>query len=74
MFLTMVLGGPNDYTGKGMRAVHKPLVAKMGLNETHFEHVIEHLRSTLVELGVADNKVQEVISIANSVRSDVLNK
>ncbi|MBN4076738.1 group 1 truncated hemoglobin [Mariprofundus ferrooxydans] len=73
-FLTMVFGGPNDYTGQDMREGHKHLVEKMGLNDSHFEHVLAHLRSTLAELGVGGDKIQEVIDIADSVRADVLNK
>ncbi|MBN4076737.1 group 1 truncated hemoglobin [Mariprofundus ferrooxydans] len=73
-FLTMVLGGPNNYTGKDMRVGHQHMVEKMGLNESHFEHVLVHLRSTLAELGVGDEKVAEVIAVADSVRDDVLNR
>jgi len=73
-FLTMVLGGPNSYTGKDMREGHKHLVERLGLNESHFEHVLAHLRSTLAELGVGDEKVAEVIAVADSVRDDVLNR
>ncbi len=73
-FLTMVFGGPNNYTGQDMREGHKHLVEKMGLNDTHFEHVLAHLRSTLAELGVGGDKIQEIIDIADSVRADVLNK
>ena len=73
-FLTMVFGGPNNYTGLDMREGHKHLVEKMGLNDSHFEHVLVHLRATLAELGVGDEKVAEVIAIADSVRDDVLNR
>jgi len=73
-FLTMVFGGPNNYTGLDMREGHKHLVEKMGLNESHFEHVLAHLRSTLAELGVGEEKVAEIIAIADSVRDDVLNR
>ena len=45
-FLTMVFGGPNNYTGKSMRRGHKHLIEK-GLNDTHVDIVIEHLGSTL---------------------------
>lgn len=72
-FLTMVFGGPNQYTGKGMREGHRHLV-KMGLNDSHVDIIIEHLGSTLTELGVADKDIQEVASIANSVRDDVLDR
>ncbi len=73
-FLTMVFGGPNNYTGMDMREGHKHLVEKMGLNDSHFEHVLAHLRSTLAELGVGEAKVAEIIAIADSVRDDVLNR
>jgi len=39
-FLTMVLGGPNAYTGKDMRTAHAHLVAR-GLNDMHFDAVVE---------------------------------
>ena len=72
-FLTMVFGGPNNYTGKNMREAHAPLVEK-GLSDLHVDVVIEHLGATLKELGVADEDIAEVASIANSVRDDVLNR
>lgn len=72
-FLTMVFGGPNHYTGKGMREGHRHLVQK-GLNDSHVDIIIEHLGATLTELGVGDNDIQEVAAIANSVRSDVLDR
>ncbi len=72
-FLTMVFGGPNNYTGKDMREGHKHLVLK-GLNDSHVDIIIEHLGSTLQELGAKDEDITEVAAIANSVRNDVLNR
>lgn len=72
-FLTMVFGGPNDYTGKDMREGHKHLVER-GLNDSHVDAVIENLGNTLQELGVAAADIQEIADIANSVRDDVLNR
>ena len=72
-FLTMVFGGPNNYTGKDMREGHKHLI-KRGLNDTHVDIVIEHLGSRLKELGVPDEDISEIASIANSVRDDVLDR
>lgn len=72
-FLTMVLGGPNDYTGKDMREGHKHLIER-GLNDTHVDVVIEHLGATLKELGASDEQIQQVADLANSVRDDVLNR
>lgn len=72
-FLTMVFGGPNNYTGMDMRDGHKHLVAR-GLNDSHVDAVIEDLGMALKELGVSDADIQEVAAIANSVRDDVLNR
>ncbi|MCP3168141.1 group I truncated hemoglobin [Myxococcus qinghaiensis] len=72
-FLTMVTGGPSNYSGKDMRAGHAPLV-KRGLNETHFDAVVEHLRATLEELNVPAPLVERVLSIAGGARADVLNR
>lgn len=72
-FLTMVFGGPNNYTGKDMRAGHRHLV-KRGLNDTHVDIIIEHLGGTLKELGANDKDITEVANIANSVRDDVLDR
>lgn len=72
-FLTMAFGGPNSYTGRDMREGHKRLVAK-GLDDTHVDAVLEDLGATLTELGVSDADIKEVTALANSVRSDVLNR
>ncbi len=72
-FLTMAFGGPNNYTGADMRNGHKHLVER-GLNNTHFDAVVELLAETLQELGVADEDIQGVANIADSVRDDVLNR
>lgn len=72
-FLTMVLGGPHHYTGKNMRDGHQHLLKK-GLNDLHVDIVIEHLGATLKELGAADEDIQKVAEIANSVRNDVLSR
>lgn len=72
-FLTMVLGGPNHYTGRDMRASHRPLVAR-GLADLHVDVVIEHLGATLLELGATREQVAQVAAIAESVRDDVLDR
>ena len=72
-FLTMVCGGPNNYTGQDMRRGHAHLV-KQGLNDMHFNAVAEHLGGTLKELGVPEPLIQQVLTTAESVRKDVLNK
>lgn len=70
-FLTMVYGGPNGYTGKDLRDAHAPLVEK-GLNDTHFDAVLEHLKSSLSEVDVPPDLIDEVMSLAEGMRADVL--
>ncbi|MCI5141060.1 MAG: group 1 truncated hemoglobin [Candidatus Electrothrix sp. ATG1] len=72
-FLTVAFGGPNNYDGKDLRAAHAHLVAK-GLNDTHFDVILEHLGTTLKELGVKEELIQQAADVANSVRGDILGK
>jgi hemoglobin len=64
-FLTMAFGGPHNYTGKDMRDGHAHLVAN-GLNDTHFDAVMENLGATLQELNVPDELIQEAAAIAET--------
>lgn len=72
-FLTMAFGGPAYYSGKDMREGHTRLV-KMGLDDSHFDAVIENLATTLSELGVSTTLIGQVAAIAETTRSDVLGK
>ena len=72
-FLTMAFGGPNSYSGMDMREGHAHLV-KDGLNDSHFDAVMEHLGATLTELNVPAELITEAAAIAESTRNDVLGK
>ncbi len=72
-FLTMAFGGPNNYTGEDMRRGHAHLV-KMGLDDSHFDAVMENLTNTLSELGVAQNLIDQVSALAETTRNDVLGR
>lgn len=72
-FLTMAFGGPHKYTGEDMRRGHAHLVAK-GLNDSHFDAVMENLGATLKELNVPPHLIAQAAAIAESTRKDVLGK
>jgi hemoglobin len=72
-FLTMAFGGPANYTGKDLRAGHARLVAR-GMNDSHFDAVIEILGESLQEVGAPQHLINQVVTIAQSVRNDVLNR
>jgi hemoglobin len=72
-FFTVAFGGPNNYTGSDMRHAHAKLV-KIGLSNDHFNVVMAHLEATLRELNVTQELIEEVTSLAESTRKDVLGK
>ncbi len=72
-FLTMAFGGPNNYSGQDMRDGHARLV-KMGLDDSHFDAVIENLAATLTELNVPAELIAQVAALAETTRKDVLGK
>jgi hemoglobin len=69
-FMTMAFGGPNNYTGKDMREAHK----HMNLTNEHFNAVAENLVATLNELDVAQELIDEVVTIVSGAKDDILNK
>jgi hemoglobin len=72
-FLSMAFGGPHEYTGRDMRRSHAKLVG-MGLNDRHFDIVLDHLRDTLLELQAPEPLIQQVIAICECTRDDVLSR
>jgi hemoglobin len=72
-FLTMVFGGPANYTGLDMKKGHAHLVEK-GLTDVHFDAVVEDLGATLKDLGVADELIAQVAALAETTREDVLGR
>jgi len=74
MFLSYAFGGMPGYSGKSMREGHAHLVEKLGLNDSHFDAVMENLGAALHELNVPNELIAEAAAIAESVRADVLNK
>lgn len=73
-FLTVAFGGPNKYSGRGMKAAHSKMVKEMGLNDTHFDAVMDNLGATLTELNVPADLIGQAAAIAESTREDVLGR
>lgn len=72
-FITMVTGGPNNYTGRDMRTAHASMLSR-GLADLHVDVVIEHLCGTLAEFGVGEEQIAKVRALCESVRDDVLSR
>lgn len=67
-FLTMALGGPNNYEGKPMKEAH----AGMGITEPHFCKVAEHLVNTLKGAGVCDEEVNAVVALVGPLKAQIV--
>ena len=69
-FLIMAMGGPCGYTSRDIRTAHAYLL-EMGLDESHVETVIGHLKSTLEELRVPISVAAQILATAGDIRSGV---
>ncbi len=56
-----------------MRKGHAHLL-KMGLDDSHFDAVVENLGATLNELNVPEELISEVVAICETTRNDVLGR
>ncbi|GAA3782020.1 group I truncated hemoglobin [Micromonospora maritima] len=68
LMLAVVLGGPNEYTGRGLAEAHQPL----RITGEHYAKVGQHLTATLVELGVPADVVTDVQAVLGQVRDQVV--
>jgi hemoglobin len=68
VFLACALGAPIHYTGRSMREAHW----YMHLTEEHFNAVMEHLTTTLKEIGIQPDLIREVSNIAMRTKCDIV--
>jgi len=67
-FICMGTGGPQEYTGKGMLAAHRG----MNINEHEFLAVIDDIMDALEKNGVGEREKQEMLSIAYSLKGEII--
>lgn len=70
-FLSAALGSPVAWTGKDLRTAHADIT---GLNDTHFNAIGENLKTTLEELKISKDLIDQVLAIVETTRNDVLNR
>ena len=66
--LSSALGGPDAYTGKGLREAH----AGRGITHRHFSLLASHAADVLAEMGLEDEVVDDVLEFIASARADVV--
>lgn len=71
-FVTIALGGANNYTGRNMRDGHRDLVESTGLNDSHFDATVENLVTALQTLQVPAELIAEIGAVLETTRNDVL--
>jgi hemoglobin len=68
LMLTAVLGGPNEYSGRGLAEAHQPL----NIPVEHYVKVGEHLIATLTGLGVPADVLAHVETVLAQVQDQVV--
>lgn len=66
--LSSALGGPDDYTGKGLREAH----AGRGITHRHFSLLASHAADVLADRGLEDEVVDDVLDYLASARLEVV--
>ncbi len=69
-FMAVAFGAPIEWSGKDMRAAH----SHMEITDVDFSTVASHLSDTLIELGLSETIVNEVMQIVSSTKDDVMNR
>lgn len=72
-FLTMVFGGPSNYSGRDLAEVHRHLVAR-GMTDQHVDVVVDLLADTLRLIGASEEDVAEVTRLTEATRDDVMGR
>lgn len=72
-FLTMVFGGPSNYSGQDLAEVHRHLVAR-GMTDRHVDIVVDLLADTLRLMGASEDDIAEVTRLTEGTREDVMGR
>lgn len=73
-FLMAATGGPDQFEGRSLRDAHRKLVLEHGLTDEHFDAIKEDLKAALEEIGIGYSTVEELMTLVESLRKDVLNR
>ncbi|MFK7826955.1 MAG: group 1 truncated hemoglobin [Oligoflexales bacterium] len=67
-FMTLVLGGPDDYEGRSLTEAHQGLK----IMEEAFGIVAEIIENTLRDAKVEENDISEVLKVVGSVQEQIV--
>lgn len=67
-FMTALLGGPDNYTGRGLTAAH----AALGISDTDFDAFLAHLVDTLIAMGAPNDTIGRIGGLVAPLRAHVV--
>lgn len=67
-FLTVVTGGPNNYSGRSMKAAHQG----RGIKAQDFALVAQHLAESMAALELAEEHQSIIMSAAAGLQGDIV--
>lgn len=70
-FFIHLLDNTENYSGRSLKDAHQHLVTR-GLNDAHFDAVIEHFKYALNELGVNPSLISQITQKLENTRDDIL--
>jgi two-component system chemotaxis sensor kinase CheA len=69
LFMAQAFGGPAEYKGQGMKEAH----SAMAITAKHFDQVATHLVTTLEELKVPKDLIDEMLAVVAPLASEIVN-
>lgn len=70
-FLTYAFGGKSEYNGRTLHEAHGKLIENHGLEERHFDAVIDNLMWALESQKLPRIVTAEILAVARSTKSDI---
>lgn len=68
-FMALAFGAKDaPYMGKAIDVAHRKMIQEAGVGLEHFDHVADHFVTTLQELGVAEDIINEAAEVVLSTR------
>jgi hemoglobin len=69
-FIMLALGGPNEYSGRGMEKAH----AGLGITQADFAAVARHLVQTLQAFGVPQQHIETIVGVVGGLEGSIVGK
>jgi hemoglobin len=69
-YLAAVLGGPEQYTGRGMREAHRPL----GIDDAQFDRFLGMVQESARALGTAPGAADELAAFLRGLRPVIVDQ